>query len=295
MGVAPATLQQPRASGRVGLKPAPFDYVRAESLEHALTALAEGGEDAKPIAGGQSLVPALAMRLVRPSLLVDLNRAGLDSVSANGALRLGATVRQAALADDERVHPLVRAALPHVGHFVTRNRGTVGGSIAHADGAAELPLCLVALDGTVVVDGPDGRREIPATDFFVTHFMTTLRPGELVVETVWPLVGDESCAFEEVALRTGDFGQSMVCSVLTRDHSGAILRAAVAVGAVTDHPTRLGEVEELLIGSRGDETAVEAGALAARLVDPAGSLHASARYLRALTGTLVTRAIERAA
>jgi carbon-monoxide dehydrogenase medium subunit len=232
---------------------------------------------------------------VRPSLLVDLNRAGLDSVSANGALRLGATVRQAALAHDERLHPLVRAALPYVGHFVTRNRGTVGGSIAHADGAAELPLCLVALDGLVVVEGPDGPREIPAAEFFVTHFTTTLRPGELVVETVWPLAGDEQSAFEEVALRTGDFAQSMVCSVLTRDQSGAIVRAAVAVGAVVDRPTRLVEVEELLIGSRGAEAASDAGALAARLVDPAGSLHASARYLRALTGTLVTRALERAA
>ncbi len=277
------------------MKPAPFDYVRAESLEEALAALREGGDDAKPIAGGQSLVPALAMRLVRPSMLVDLNLAGLDTVSANGALRLGATVRQAALANDERVHPLLRAALPYVGHFVTRNRGTVGGSIAHADGAAELPLCLVTLDGLVVVDGPDGRREIPAADFFVTHFTTTLRPGELVVETAWPVASGETCAFEEFALRTGDFAQSMACSVLTRDHSGAIVRAAVAVGAVVDRPTRLVEVEELLVGSQGNEAAAEAGALAARLVEPAGSLHASARYLRALTGTLVTRAIERAA
>jgi CO/xanthine dehydrogenase FAD-binding subunit len=114
------------------VKPAPFDYVRAESLDEALAALAEGGEDAKPIAGGQSLVPALNLRLVRPTLLVDLNRAGLDGVAANGALTIGATTRQATLAGDPRVHPLVREALPFVGHFVTRNRGTVGGSIAHA-------------------------------------------------------------------------------------------------------------------------------------------------------------------
>ena len=114
-----------------------FDFVRAGSLEEALAALREGGDDAKPIAGGQSLVPALNMRLVRPSLLVDLNGAGLGEVAANGSLRIGATVRQAALAGDERVHPLVRRALPFVGHVVTRNRGTVGGSIAHADGAAE--------------------------------------------------------------------------------------------------------------------------------------------------------------
>ena len=168
------------------MKPAAFGYVRAESLGEALAALADGGEDAKPIAGGQSLVPALNLRLVRPTLLVDLNRAGLDGVAANGALTVGATTRQATLVGDERVHPLVREALPFVGHFVTRNRGTVGGSIAHADGAAELPLCLVALGGTVVVDGPGGRREIPAEEFFVTHFTTALTTGELVVETVWP-------------------------------------------------------------------------------------------------------------
>jgi CO/xanthine dehydrogenase FAD-binding subunit len=277
------------------VKPAPFDYVRAGSLEEAVAALAEGGDDAKPLAGGQSLVPALSMRLVRPSLLVDLNRAGLDHVSANGSLRLGATVRQAALASDERVHPLVREALPFVGHVVTRNRGTVGGSIAHADGAAELPLCLVALDGAVVVEGPAGRREIPAADFFVTHFLTTLAPGELVVETRWPLPGAESSAFEEVALRTGDFAQSMCALVLARDAGGAIVEARVAVGAVTEKPTRLEEVERLLAGSTGAEAAADAGALAARLVDPAGSMHASPRYLRALTGTLVARAIERAA
>src|SRR4029078_11705734 len=138
------------------------------------------------------------LRLVRPTLLVDLNHAGLDGIAANGTLTVGATTRQAALAGDERVaaprretlcgaervHPLVREALPFVGHFVTRNRGTVGGSIAHADGAAELPLCLVALGGKVVVDGPGGRREIPAEEFFVTHFTTALTTGELVVETV---------------------------------------------------------------------------------------------------------------
>ena len=277
------------------MKPAPFDYVAARSLEEALEALAEGGEDAKPIAGGQSLVPALAMRLVRPSVLVDVNRAGLDGVSANGNVRIGATTRQAALARDERVHPLVRAALPFVGHFVTRNRGTVGGSIAHADGAAELPLCLVALDGTVVAAGPGGTRDIPASEFFVTHFSTTLNPGELVVETVWPGGAEhESIAFEELALRAGDFAQSMVCSVLTRDQGGTITEARVAVGAVPDRPPSVPEVEPLLVGARGTDAAADAGALAGRLVDPPGTIHASARYLRELTATLTMRAIERA-
>jgi carbon-monoxide dehydrogenase medium subunit len=229
------------------MKPAPFGYVRAGSLDEALAALAEGGEDAKPIAGGQSLVPALNLRLVRPTLLVDLNHAGLDGIAANGTLTVGATTRQAALVGDERVHPLVREALPFVGHFVT-------------------------------------------------HFTTALGAGELVVETVWPLTATgESSAFEELALRAGDFAQAMVAVVLRRDAGGAVVEACVAVGAVSDRPIRLREVEKLLVGTSGAEAAADAGSLAASLVDPPGSIHASARYLRALTGALTTRAIERAA
>jgi CO/xanthine dehydrogenase FAD-binding subunit len=276
------------------VKPAPFEYVRAGSVEEALAALADGGEDAKPLAGGQSLVPALTMRLVRPSVLVDVNHAGLGEIAANGTLRIGATVRQAALAVDERVHSLVRQALPFVGHFVTRNRGTVGGSIAHADGAAELPLCLAVLDAGVVVESQRAKREIAAADLFVTHFLTTLEPGELVVATVWPLARDgEASAFEELALRTGDFAQSMAAVVLRRE-SGIVVEARVGVGAVTDRPTRLPDVEALLVGSSGDDAAADAGALAARLVDPPSTTHASSGYLRSLTGTLVRRAIERA-
>jgi aerobic carbon-monoxide dehydrogenase medium subunit len=276
------------------MKPPPFEYVRARSLEEALAALAEGGEDAKPIAGGRSLVPALNMRLVRPSVLVDVNDAGLGEMSTNGAVRVGATVRQAALSNDDRTHPLVRRALPFVGHFVTRNRGTIGGSIAHADGAAELPLCLVVLDGAVVAASRNGRREIAAADFFVTHFFTTLAQGELVVETLWPLAAEgEASAFEELALRHGDFAQSMAAVVLRRE-ADRIVEARVGVGAVTDRPTRLVEVETLLVGSSGVEAAADAGALAATLVDPPSTTHASASYLRALTGTLVARAVERA-
>ena len=276
------------------MKPAPFEYVRAASVEEALAALADGGDDAKPLAGGQSLVPALTMRLVRPSVLVDVNDAGLGEIAANGSVRIGATVRQAALAVDERVHPLVRHALPFVGHFVTRNRGTVGGSVAHADGAAELPLCLAVLVGVVVAAGRSGRREIAAADFFVTHFLTTLDPDELLVETVWPLATDgETSSFEEFALRTGDFAQSMAAVVLRRE-SGIVVDARVGVGAVTDRPTRLPDVEALLVGSSGGEAAADAGALAARLVDPPSTTHASSGYLRSLTGTLVRRAIERA-
>ena len=267
------------------MKPVAFEYVAARSLEEALAALAEGGDDAKPIAGGQSLVPALNMRLLRPTLLVDLNRAGLDGLTReNGHLRVGAMVRQATLERSPDTHPLVREALAHVGHVGTRNRGTVGGSIAHADGGAELPLCLAALGGTIVVEGPNGRRESSPEEFFVTHYFTTVEPGELVVETLWPVQRGEGYAFEELALRAGDYALSMV----------AVSGTTVVVGAVTDRPTVLAEVGALLAsGDASDELAREAGALAATLVDPPGHIHASPEYLKHLTGVLVERAVRR--
>ncbi len=278
------------------MKPAPFEYVAARSLEEALDALAAGGDDAKPIAGGQSLVPALNMRLVRPSLLVDLNRAGLDAIEwGGGTLRVGAAVRQAALERDARTHPLLGAALPYVGHFVTRNRGTVGGSVAHADGSAEIPLCLVALGGSVVVDGPSGRREIDADDFFVTHYLTTLQPGELVVETIWPDAAEaEGSAFEELALRTGDYALSMIAVVLRRE--GEVARdVRVVAGAVTERPTHLPVAASALEGAPVTPgSAQSAGEAAAAAIDPPGSIHAGPEYLRALTATLVRRAALRA-
>ena len=274
------------------MKPVPFDFVAAHSLEEAIAALQRGGEDAKPIAGGQSLVPALNLRLVRPTLLVDLNRAGLDGIRVDDAVRVGATVRQAVLERDPRVHPLVRQALPHVGHFVTRNRGTIGGSLAHADGSAELPLCLATLGGTIVAAGPSGRREIAVDDFFVTHYLTTLAPGELVVESTWPLpaVG-EGAAFEELAIRAGDFALVMVAAVLRRV-DGVAQDVRVRVGAVTERPMRLAEVENAAAGAPVTAaSAREAAGLAAAAVDPPDSIHASAAYLRQLTGTLVERAL----
>jgi carbon-monoxide dehydrogenase medium subunit len=277
------------------VKPVAFDYVAARSLEEALAALAEGGDDAKPIAGGQSLVPALNMRLVRPSLLVDLNRAGLDAIEDNGAVVVGATVRQAFAERDERMHPLVREALPHVGHVVTRNRGTIGGSVAHADGAAELPLCLATLAGTICVAGPAGRREVPPAEFFVTHYTTTLAPGELVVATHWPRRGsNEGWAFEELALRAGDYALTMV-AVTIRRVEGVARAVRIGVGAVTDVPTILTQAAVALEGTTVSDTDVAAAASLARAaVDPPGTIHADPTYLRHATGVLVERAVRRA-
>ena len=185
------------------------------------------------------------MRLVRPTLLVDLNRAGLDAIETNGVVRIGATVRQAALEHDPRTHPLLREALPHVGHFVTRNRGTVGGSVAHADGAAEIPLCLAALGGTVVVEGPSGRREI-APGRLLRHPLPdhAARRASSSSRRRWPVAApDEGVAFEELSLRAGDYGLAMVAVALRRVE-GVARDVRVWVGAVTDRPTALAEVEQ---------------------------------------------------
>ena len=259
------------------MKPPPFAYVRPESLDETLSTLAEEGADAKVLAGGQSLVPALNMRLLRPSLLVDVNRvAGLDRVEPrDGALVVGATARQA---DDRlRAQPMLAVVLPHVGHTVTRNRGTVCGSVAHADAAAELPVALVASGGSAVVASVRGRREIPAAELFRGPFTTALEPDELVVETVWPTMPETAgFAFEELAQRGGDYALCMAAALVHGDE----LR--VVVGSVTPTPTAL-EVDPDAPGES-----------AAEQVEPWGSVHASPAYLRQLVRVLVDRAVVRA-
>jgi CO/xanthine dehydrogenase FAD-binding subunit len=278
------------------VKPGAFEYRCAESLDDALELLEEGGVDAKPLAGGQSLAPLLNMRFLRPSLLVDLNRiSGLDLIEAtNGSVRIGALARQSTLSSTlvrERI-PVLADCVPLIGHFVTRNRGTVGGSIAHADGAAELPVALVALGGTVVTRSRSGERELPAEEFFVTHFTTALAPGELVTHTIWPAAaGGWGYAFEELAQRHGDFALGIAACALRVD-DGRVAEARLCLGAVTDRPTL---VEVPLVGRAIDEEAAGAAAEAARAaVEPSGTMHASAEYLRHITGVLAERAVLRA-
>jgi CO/xanthine dehydrogenase FAD-binding subunit len=283
--------------GDAPLKPPPLEYRRPDTLEEALTLLAEGGWEAKPLAGGQSLVPLLNLRFARPSLLVDLNRLpGLDRIEpANGAVRVGALVRQSGLGRSALIRdrcPLVADCLPFVGHFATRNRGTVGGSIAHGDAAAELPLALVTLGGSVVVESAQGRRETPAEAFFVSHFTTALEPGELVVETLWPGAADGwGYAFEELAQRHGDYGLSLAACAL-RVEAGKVAEARICLGAVTARPTL---VEVPLVGRAVDADAAREAAEAGRAsIEPSPTVHASSDYLRHLTGVLVERAVLRA-
>lgn len=262
------------------MKPPPFRYERPETVDEAAALLVEHGDEAKVLAGGQSLVPVLNFRLLRPTVIVDVNHvAGLDSREGT---RVGATVRQR----DFGGNALVDRAMPYVGHYVTRNRGTVGGSIAHADASAELPLCLVTLDGSARTSKG---RELAAEAFFVSHFTTLLEPDELLIETVWP--EPVRAGFAELALRHGDFALSAAACSLEVE-GGVITRARVGVAAVVDRPTLL---DLQLEGAPATaETAREVGARAAGQVDPPGNLHASAAYLKHLTGVVVTRALEQA-
>jgi carbon-monoxide dehydrogenase medium subunit len=276
------------------MKPAPFSYVRAESVDHAVEVLREHGDEAKPLAGGQSLVPALNMRLARPSVLVDLNRvAGLDAIGEdNGAVVVGALARQTSTLQADVVRercPLLAEALGFVGHVVTRNRGTVGGSIAHADPAAELPLVLAALGGSVVTS----RRTLAPDQFFVASFMTALEPDELVLSTNWPSRRPgEGSAFEEFAPRHGDFALASAACVLRRTND-VVAEARVVVGAVTQRPELVDSA--FLVGRPvDDETARELGTAAAEVVDPTPNLHGSPAYRRSLVAALVARAVARA-
>ncbi len=272
------------------MKPAPVDYVRPSSVEEALALLAEHGDDAKVLAGGQSLVPLLNMRMARPTVLIDINHVvALDNQNrGNGAAGVGSLVRQRDFAPLARLGAL---CLPFVGHFVTRNRGTVAGSIAHADARAELPLALLVHGGAAVAASAAGRRTIAAGELFVTHFTTALGPAELLVETRWPSLEGWGCAFEEFALRAGDFALAMAAAAL-RCEDGRVVEARVGIGATVDRPVLL---ESELVGARvTDEVVRELGALAAARAEPAESMHASSAYQRHLTALLVERVVRRA-
>jgi carbon-monoxide dehydrogenase medium subunit len=261
------------------LKPAPFAYEAPASLGEAIELLASD-PDAVVISGGQSLMPVLAFRLATPSLLVDLRRLpGLADITIDDTgIRLGARVRWRDIEDDARLaiaHPLLRAAIRHVAHYGIRNRGTVGGSLAHADPAAELPGIAVTCDGEITLVGPAGTRKVRTDEFFTGALSTTREPAEIVTELhlpFWPK--ERRWAFH-------------------RD--GKMQNAHVGVIAACDRPHRLSETEAVLNGHVIDESVIrEAAAAAARGVDPPEDVHASAAYRRALVATLVERGLRAA-
>jgi len=284
------------------VKPAPFRYVRPGSLDEAIAALAET-PGARVLAGGQSLVPLMNQRRARPAALVDITRLGgeLQAVEArDGRLRVGALVTQTAFEaapDLARRCPLVHECLPFTGHLATRNRGTVGGSIAHADPRAELPLALLALGGSAEVAGRDGtRREIAAEDLFTGPYENALGDGEILVATDWPTTESlPGQAFDEIAQRHGDYTIAAAACALRLGDDGRVVEARVAVGAVGDRPLLVVDAAAALTGAAVDEArAEEAGRAAAAAIEPIEDIHGSARYRRQLIGVLVARTARRA-
>jgi carbon-monoxide dehydrogenase medium subunit len=278
------------------VKPAPFVYIAAESTEDAVAALAEHADEAKILAGGQSLVPVMNLRLARPAVLVDINPVReLAGIRVNGAIEIGAVTRQIAVERSPEIQehaPLVAEALRHVSYPAVRARGTIGGSLAHADPAAELPAVLVALDGEVVVRGPAGERTIRSEQLIAGVFTTSLSPDEVLTTVRFPVrAPDDRFGFQEVARKSGDFALVGVAAAVRGDGS-----ARVVVFGVGDRPIRLPRVEET-IGGRTLDAAVldEAERVACDEVDPNSDAHASSRARRELTGVLVRRALAQAA
>ena len=275
-----------------------FEYACPATLSEAVALLASHDGDAKAIAGGQSLVPMLAFRVASPSLLVDLRKLpGLDQIKITDAgIRLGALVRWRDILDDARLrhaHPLLAAAIKHVAHYQIRNRGTVGGSVAHADPAAEMPGVVVTCEATIAVTGKSGARVIPADSFFQGALTTALAPDEIITEIrfpAWP--AGRRFGFEEFALRRGDFALAAAAVFYDQDAGGRAANAHVGVIGVGDRPVRLATVEAALDGARVDAAVIaRAAAAASAAVDPQDDIHASAAYRRSLVGTMVERAL----
>ena len=282
------------------MKMPPFDYACPTTLSEAVALLASR-DDAKALAGGQSLVPMLAFRLAQPALLVDLRKLAelrKITISADG-VRLGAMVRWRDILDDDRLttaQPLLKAAVAEVAHYQIRNRGTVGGSLAHADPAAEMPGIAVTCEAEIHVRGKSGSRMIKAGEFFVGPLMTALAADEIIVEVrlpAWP--AGRRWGFQEFARRRGDFALAAAAVFYDEEDGGKICNAHAGAIGVADRPLRLHAVENILNGRRlDDDTMAKADAAACAAVNPDGDIHASAAYRRALIGTMVERALKAA-
>ena len=282
------------------MKPPPFAYHAPTQLDEALALLERYGDDAKVLAGGQSLMPLLNFRLSYPSALIDINHVAELSYlrQENGQVCIGALTRQRAIEFSELVRrqlPLLYEATMLVGHLPIRTRGTIGGSLAHADPAAEYPAVALVLGADLVLQSPEGQRRVSAEEFFVSYLTTALAPNEVVTEIRFsPTPPTSGWAFEEVARRHGDFALAGVAGVIDAD--GEQCRTArLAAAGVGPTPIRLRAAEDILVQEGMTEQSIQrAAAKAAELVEPDSDIHASADFRRHLTEVLTRRAIQRA-
>jgi len=283
------------------MKPAPFKYIAATSLEHALALKAEYGDDAKFLAGGQSLMPAMNFRLARPAILVDINEieelAGIRP--SGGATRVGPLTRYRALQRDAtfaQLFPLIAEALPYIAHPQIRNRGTIGGNLSHADPASELPAISLALRARFRVQAAKHDRWIEAADFFVSALTTDLQPDELLVDVELPLAKPRSgSCFMEIARRRGDFAIAGVAVMMTLGERDECTNVRLAFCGVGETPVDAGSAADALVGFRLTEAATrDVAASVQAMIDPADNVHATADYQRHIAGVLTERALQTA-
>lgn len=285
------------------MKPASFKYLAPNSVEKALAHLAEYGDEAKVLAGGQSLVPTMNFRLAQPAVLIDLNRIEelfyIETEDSAG-LRIGAMTRQQEVERSKLIFekaPLIHETMPHIAHPQIRNRGTVGGSLAHADPAAELPAVMLALDAQFLLRSQKGERKIAATEFFIDLFFTALEPEELLVEITLPALPKRTgWAFREIARRHGDFALVGVAAVVTLDQTSQCKHARIILMSVGNGPIAAVQAQQALIGQKPTVEAILAAAetAAEKDIDPPGDMHASADYRRHLAKVLTEQALTEA-
>ena len=284
------------------MKPAPFEYFAPLELQEALDLLERYGDEAKILAGGQSLMPLMNLRLARPGLIIDINRlSSLDTITATpeGGLTIGALTRQRALERSKIVqeqNPILAAAMPLIGHFQIRNRGTIGGSLVHADPAAELPAVSLLLGAEFLLRSKSAVRVVPAAEFFLSYLTTAIRPAELLTEIrlpKWP--SGEAWAVQEIARRKGDFALIGVALRAELDADETVQKAVIVMFGVDSKPLRMERAEAILKGRRISEAFLrELSGVVAEELQPDSDIHASAAYRKEVGGVLVRRALESA-
>lgn len=284
------------------MKPPKFDYFAPDSIESALALITKHGDDARFLAGGQSLVPMMNFRVAAPSALIDLNGiAALQGIRTDeaGCLHIGAMTRTREIEMDAIIagaNPLLHAAAPNIAHIQIRNRGTIGGSLAHADPAAELPGIVLVCGAEINIVGPGGARSVAAGEFFEGIFSTALNDGEMISEIsfpAWPAT--RRWAFEEISRREGDFAMVGIASWFDLDESGKISAAGLCAIGAGDTPLRLPSGESILVGQTPDDELFAAAARAAiNDLEPGSDIHASAEYRREVGGVLVERTLKSA-
>jgi len=281
------------------MKPAPFKYIAASSLDHALSLKADYGDEARFLAGGQSLIPAMNFRLARPAALIDINGlselAGVDRSEA-GEIRVGALTRYRSLERDGaflKACPLFADALPHIAHPQIRTRGTIGGNLSHADPASELPALAVALQARMRIKSLTGERQMVASEFFQGLLTTDIQPDEMLVEIAFPAPAARTgTCFMEVARRRGDFAICGVAAIVTVDEQRRCVQVRLALCGVGDGPVDASVAASSLIGQQANGEAIEAAAAEVQgMIAPSGNVHATPDYQRHIAGVLTQRAI----